>query len=229
MSVYDFNYQFLREAFLPSAKRKDINRGIVDTMLRPVQWLRDLFFDVYVDGFTGPRWLSSSTYSTGNRVRYTDFAVYEAIQAVPAATAPTNTVYWKKIQEVWIGLRERSKYHGGKLTLEYALNRWFDTQFRQPDDAFTPTPSDIYITTNVLNNNVFVVYNSNTEASLSVNTNPDAFVLNDYSFVQPSFTINVPLAVFNALASNDGDRERIIRQVADKYVIAGVLYAVTTY
>jgi hypothetical protein len=228
MSVYDFNYQFMREVFLPGAARKDKHRALVDTLLRPLQWLRDLFFDVYVDGFSGTRWNNINTYSTGERVRYSDFAVYEAIQNVPAATAPTNPIYWKKSQDVWIGLRDRAKFHGGKLTLEYVLNTWFDTQFRQPDDAFTPSPSDIFIVNNVLANDVFTVYNG-PEASLSMNTNAEAFILNNYLFVQPSFTINVPLAVFNALANNDGDRGRIIRQIADKYVIAGVLYDVITY
>jgi hypothetical protein len=228
MSVYSFNYQFLRESFLPSFLRLARHRAFVDTLLKPLQWLRDLFFDVYVDGFTGPRWLSISTYNLGDRVRYSDFAVYEAIQNVPAATAPTNTIYWKKIQEVWIGLRERVKYNGQKLVLEYALNRWFDTQFRQPDDAFTPTPSDIYITNNTLPNDVFVIGNSQ-PSSVVGNANPQTFIANAYSFTNPSFTINVPLATFNALASNDGDRERIVRQVADRQVIAGVTYDVTTY
>lgn len=228
MSVYDFSYQFMRESFLPSAARKDRHRALIDTLLLPLQWLRDLFFDNYVDGFSGPRWNNIDTFTQGNRIRYSDFAVYEAIQNVPAAIPPTDTVYWKKIQEVWIGLRERAKYHGGKLTLEYILNKWFDTQFRQPDDAFTPTASDIFITTNVLNNDVFITSNS-PYGSTTANTNNTAFVANDYSFTQPSFTINVPILTYNALASNDGDRERIVRQIADKYITAGVTYNVTTY
>jgi len=198
--------------------------------MKQLQRLRDNFFNEYADGSLALDWTSIIAYNKGDKVKYLDKGIYEAIKTVPIGAAITDTSYWLKIQDNWIGVRERAKYHGCKLSLEFQLNKWFGTVFLQPDDEATPTPSEIYITNNTLNNNVFLVANSDTEASVVMNSDfADDFVMNDYSFNGTSFTINVPVAVFNALGSNTTDRENMIRSFADKYVIAGVTYNIATY
>jgi hypothetical protein len=44
-----------------------------------------------------------------------------------------------------------------------------------------------------------------------------------------NYTIFVPLAKFNSLAGNDVDRENIIRNFADIYNLAGLIYDVETF
>ena len=46
---------------------------------------------------------------------------------------------------------------------------------------------------------------------------------------QYNFTINVPLALFTTLGTDNTNRENTIRIFADKYVLSGITYNVTTY
>ena len=56
-----------------------------------------------------------------------------------------------------------------------------------------------------------------------------SFLGRAYTYSNIAFSIFVPIAVFNALAGNNTDRENIIRAFADKYVLAGIEYNVITY
>jgi hypothetical protein len=53
------------------------------------------------------------------------------------------------------------------------------------------------------------------------------FLVNNYTVSDGfAYTIYVPLAVWTPLASNDTDRENLIRSFADKYNLAGMIYDV---
>ena len=223
---YSSNYNLLLENTLPPDKRVEPNLSWGKVFMSAIQYLHDLFFTTYADGFTGSLYSAASTYVKGDRVRFGDHKVYEASQAVPISTPPPNTTYWRLIQNNWIGVRERVKYNGQKMLLEYALNKWFDTLFRYP-----PTLSDIYLTNNVLDAGGFEIAASDTLSS-SIPKNEiysDAAIGNSYNTNQNAFTIFVPLAVYNAISADPLSREPIIRAFADKYVIAGIQYNVTTY
>ncbi len=114
--------------------------GLLIGFVTAIQILRDRFFNDYADGFTGDKWDVSMSYNSGEKVRYIDHSVYECINDSAAGILPTNILYWVKIQEIYIGVRERSRYNSRKMLLEFILNKWFEV------DAL---PSDqIYITNN---------------------------------------------------------------------------------
>lgn len=242
MSIYDINFtDVVWKELLPPDKRKKLMLAWGAALMKPLQWLHDLFFIEYADGFTGGIWDSIADYVKGNRVRYSDHKVYEALVDIPGLDpAPNVNSNWLLIQENWVGVRERAKYNSRKLLLEYILNKWFDTEFRQPTAFTAGTPdatafytpkSDIYITNTALLNNTFRAGIDEASSSFVSFTEAGAvdYVGIDYSFTGSCFTINVPLAIFNALGPNNTERENIIRQIVDKYNLAGMIYTVTTY
>jgi hypothetical protein len=108
------------------------------------------------------------------------------------------------------------------VVLEYALNKWFGTVFRQP-----PTLSDIYILNNAVLTPVFVVGASEDESSDIFGDISSEFIIDDYDFTTAyAFSIYIPTAVYDALGAA---KESIVRNFADKYVIAGILYNITPY
>jgi len=115
---------------------------------------------------------------------------------------------------------------GEKLNLEFALNTWFDTVFRQP-----PAVSDIYLVTNAIAvSPVFRVGASELESTSVYSNISTELVINDYTFTDEyNLSIMVPVAVYNALGSTNDIRDSIIRNFADKYVNAGITYDIITY
>lgn len=235
--IYNVNFALQIEQLLPPSKRTTKTLAYMGVFGRSFQYQRDLLFDTYANGFGGAIW-AAGTYTKGQRVRYIDHSVYE-VQVASTTTTPSTSTDWLKIQDVWIGVRERTRYTGNKIVLIYGLNRWFDTVFRQPNGTLenpvtnAAGTSDIYIVNNSILVNQFKIPKSAFNTSSFIPNNgiygidgiPNvAFALNQYAF-----TIFVPLAVFNALAANNTDRENVVRAFADKYVIAGIIYKVQTY
>jgi hypothetical protein len=122
MSIYDIDFQTQSENLLPPDKRMPKLKAFVYALCHPVQILRDLFHDDYADGFTGSAWDSLSSYNPGDKVRYIDKAVYECQVFSGQGVEPTNTNFWLKVQDNYIGLRERMKYNSRKILLEFILN-----------------------------------------------------------------------------------------------------------
>jgi hypothetical protein len=148
---------------------------------------------------------------------------------------PTNTNFWFKIQDNFVGIEPRCKYNAQHLLFEWALNEWFGTTF-----VNTPGASDIYIDAAAADLGAFYVGFTETESSFVVYDDSEAT-----AFIQAlnlttagvSFTINVPIAVANALTTEtantvpniSANRENIIRQIADLYNYAGITYNCVTY
>jgi hypothetical protein len=224
MSIYDVNYSTVGQQLLPPDKRGGKMTAWVKAMIKPMQWLRDLWLGSYRTGSTDAPYLISTTYAIGDRVVY-KYAVYESIVNANLGNDPLNTLYWEKVQDNFIGVVERVKYNGNVLLLTYALNKYFGTVFRQPNNV-----SDIYITANVKPISVFVVGDTEAESSKVYSNNSSEFVVDSYSFSSyVNATIHVPLAVYNALDSDPANREKIIRNFADLYIVAGITYDIVTY
>lgn len=222
-SIYDINFTLQSENLLPPDKRKAKTKSFMAGFVVALQLIRDRFFTSYADGFTGNVWDVSLPYSVGDTVRYIDKAVYECIVATAPGDLPTDINYWVKIQDNWIGLRERLRYNSRKLLLEYILNKWFDV-------AVFPAPQ-IYITNNTVFGNTFLLGQTGpTSSTMADNSLSQQYFLSlAPTFNTNCFTIFVPVLVFNALDPSPTNAENIIRAIADKYVIAGMLYDVQTF
>lgn len=207
---------------LPVDYRVEPNISILKSLLKPLQWFNDLFFDSYKTGATATAY-SAGTYNLGDQILFNK-SVYESL--IDSNTdAPTVSTSWMKIQDSFIGADERVLYTTSRLMLEYALNKWFGTTFRQPSVG----TSDIYITLNVVPTPVFVSGINESESSTVSNLSSSQYVINDYSFTDiNSFDINVPVAVYNALG-DAGNRDNIFRSFSNKYVCEGLFYAIVTY
>lgn len=216
---------------LPSLQRQSKWIAFAKGLVSYMQYL-NLLFRYYMNGSidTG-YWSALVTYSEGDRVRSIN-GVYESLQDGNIGNAITDTTYWIKVLDYFTGVNTRVWYRANKLVFEYALNTYFNTTFRQPDDPVTPTPSDIYLTNDTISSTSMVIYPTPEDSS---------HIFPSYStgYIYPSpvygtsttytFTINIPLAVFNALGVNDAIRESIVRNFADKYAVTGTIYNVITY
>lgn len=221
MAIYDVTFSTVWEKLYPPILRqvKTLAWGVV--LMKPLQWLRDLFFNDYADGSSATYYDNSTAYIVDDKVYYDDRAVYICIQNT-TGNLPTDTTYWKKILDNHIGVRERVRYNSRKIVFEYALNRWFN--------VYAPDPL-IYITNNTIYVGAFVMGKTGTYSSVMARNSlfQTNFLGNSYTYNNIAFTINVPILVFNALASNNTDRENIIRNFADRYVLAGIEYDVQTF
>lgn len=220
--LYDIDFNSQVQDLIPPDKRTTNFVTLLQSLAKPLQYVRDSIFDSYKKGSVAPIYVAG-VYAKYDQVIYNK-TVYESLED-GNNVVPTDATKWRIIQTNYIGVDERILYNGGKLALEYALNKWFDTTFLQP-----PLVSDIYLTTNPTTLSVFRVGISEEESSSVAAFSSSENVFNDYVF-SPNIglTINIPIAVFNALGADDATREAIVRNFADKYVITGVFYDIQTY
>ena len=221
-NLYDIDYDVKAVELLPPDKRNNRMIAFVRSLLSPVQLLRDILIDSYGNGSTASDWVAG-TYARGVLVRYNK-SIYESLEDGNTAT-PADVTKWVMIQDNFIGVNERVLFNGQKIILEYALNKWFFTNFRQP-----PLVSDIYISGAFSLINPFVVGGVEAESSSVYTLGSREYVIDGYSVTtQYNFTIFIPSAVYTALAADAATREKIVRAFADKYVPVGIFYEIQTY
>ena len=230
-SIYDIDFNLQAENILPPDKRKTKLLAYLKAIVLPVQILRDRFYNWYANGLTpgvdADFWGPGMGVGPGEYVIGPDNAVYECINplGVSGLFVPPglDTENYVKLQDVYIGLRERLKYNSRKIVLEYILNKWFRVD---------PLPSDqIYIENHDIYGTFFILGASGPTSSSMANSSlsQQYFLGNVYSYDANAFTIWVPTAVFAAIDSDPTTAENIVRSIADKYVIAGMIYNVDTY
>jgi hypothetical protein len=220
--------------FLPPKKRLAIYKAWTKTLLNPLQVLYSTMFGTFQYGNAAAIWSGATAYAVGDQVKYTDKSIYQCWVA-NTNNIPTDTTYWFKIQDKFVGIEPRMKYNAQHLLFEWALNEWFGTTF-----VNTPSASDIYIDNFASGSNVFYVGLTEVNSSQAVyeNGQADRFIqaLN-IANTGSEFDIYVPIATANALTDEPNDsapaistnRENIIRQIADLYCYAGINYQVITY
>lgn len=219
--IYIIQFSLLWEKLMPPILRKSLHLAWGSVVVAPLQRLRDLIFNDYANGSHYDAYDNSTAYVIGDIVYYTDRAVYQCIEN-STGNLPTDTNYWFKLLDNRIGVRERIKYNSQKVLFEYALNRWFDVPSADPQ---------IYIQNNTIYGTAFLLGQTGAYSSTMPRSSVHQlyYLGNSYDYRSDAFTIFVPVAVFNALASNNTDRENIIRNFADNYVLAGMIYSVVTY
>jgi hypothetical protein len=165
----------------------------------------------------------AGTYSKYDRVIYKQ-RVYESLLN-GNTDIPTVQTSWDMVQTNFIGVFERVLYNGTKLTFEYGINKYFGTTFRQP-----PNTSDIYITVEAKPKDVFIVGGDELNSSVIYSNGSTGSIINDYSFgTYFNMTIHVPSVTYFALDAAPANCEKIIRNFADKYIFAGIIYQIIPY
>ena len=222
-TIYDIDFTKQAPQLLPPDKRFTRNIAFAKILLYPLQYLRDLWFGSYRTGSTATLWTVSTPYAKYTQVKYNKI-VYESLKAANTDN-PTVVASWRVVQPNFIGVFERVQYNGQKLVLEYAMNTWFGTTFRQPSSV-----SDIYISNNAMPVPFFRSTNADLSSS-SVNlATSSEYVINGYSFATvKNFTIYCPVAVYNALDGTLINNDKIFRAFVDRYVPAGITYQIVTY
>ena len=187
-----------------------------------------------IEGSSYTDFSSLTDYNIYDTVKY-GRAAYWCIKTPPVGLhpRPTNTDYWYKILDDYIGIQERSSYSAQKVMLEYALNRRFSPLTITP--PFGPLIPSIYIVNNLVgsnnvlysapsgtNTNTWVAPNSSTRFWYSSYGNPSLSV-------QYNYTIYVPAAIYSAIDSNPTQANYLLSQEVDKYNLAGMLYNIQSY
>jgi hypothetical protein len=220
MSIFNVNFSQLWYDLTPPVLQKGVQLAWGETLLKPLQYLRDLTFEDYANGSSYPSYSGLSAYTTGDRIIFTDRGVYESISGSTSGITPTDTNSWLLINDNYIGVRERVKYNSQKMLYEYGLNRWFQC-------------SGIYIDNNSLIGSGFLMGNTGPYSSALSNTSVPTsatYLQNTYSGATSNcYTIYVPTPVFNNLAPTNIERENIIRSFADTVNLAGMTYNVVAY
>ena len=180
---------------------------------------------------TNVTYFALKAFVVGDRMRYVNKSVYECILANPNGVSPIDSTYWIKIQDSFLGLMERTKANSQILLFEYILNKYFYTGFNYP-----VMTNDIYITNNTPADYAFV-YGINEEESSAValtDLEQETFITDTFSITPYLFTINIPLAVYDALIPSETsgittNKDNIVRFFADNYVCSGITYNIATY
>lgn len=223
-TLYDlYTDQQVIELLPPDKRYIRTVRWMQKVLKSTVQFLRDNLLDSYRNGSFAPLY-EVGTYAYGYSVQYQKGVYISLINN--NTDLPTVEASWYKIQDNFIGLGERILYSDRKIVLEYALNQWFNTIFKQPGAG----TSDIYLTTNAQPLSPFLTGLINANSSLVYKDRSTEFIINSYDFGgTPNLTINIPVAVYNALSTIPTNREGIVRSFTDKYVTAGITYNIATY
>lgn len=223
MSIYDVDFNQIAVQVTPPDKRNQRFIAWLKALVKPIQWLRDLWMGDYRTGTAAIAWVSGTSYNKYARVLYKQ-KVYESL--INGNTDdPTVQASWMVVQQNFIGVFERVQYTGVKLIFEFAINKYFGSVFRQP-----PGVSDIYITVAAKPYGVFISGGTVGTSSVVFANNSSQFIINYYVFSPFSnMTIHVPAALFASLDPDPMNCQKIIRNYADQYIIAGILYDIVTY
>ena len=222
--MYDVNYNLTVENILVPDKRTTKTVAFNNALVAGIANDHSLLFTTYKEYQILSNW-TAGTYAKNSLVKYGK-SIFQSVEA-GNTTEPTFSENWRLVSENFLGSDFRLSITGAKLNLEYALNTWFGTTFRQPNIG----TSDIFLTTNnSLPISVFRVGILEGESSKVYTTTSDQFIINAYSFLtQYNLTINVPFAFYTSLGATDAVRNSIINSFANKYINAGLTYQIITY
>jgi hypothetical protein len=222
--MYQIDYNTTIENLLVPDKRTPKTVAFNTALVQDVANNHTLLFSKYRDYNILPIW-TAGTYAKNELVRYGK-SIFQSVEG-SNTTEPTYSDKWRLVSDNFLGSDFRLSIRGEKLNLEYALNIWFGSMFRQPSAGV----SDIFLATNPITPiSVFRVGINEFESSKVFADTSSELVINSYTFTsQFNLSINVPVALFNTLGATNAIRESIVRNFADKYINAGLTYTCITY
>jgi hypothetical protein len=222
--MYILDYKKIIDNNIVPDKRTPIHSAWLNALAgNEIQRIHNSLFITYKQYSTATEWIAG-TYLKGQVVNYNK-AVFQSLEN-NNSDSPSNSTKWKLISENFLGTDFRLMIKGETLILEYAINTWFGTVFRQP-----PLVSDIFFKTNkTLPLNVFRVAQSERNSSVVYFDKSSEYIVNAYSFAnQYNSDLNIPIGFYNSLGADDLIRESIVRSFVDKYINVGLTYRIATY
>jgi len=231
-SIYDITFNDRAKDAIPPEKRVPRILSLIYAFLYPLQWLRDLFFNVYAKGQFSGAYNSGSTYTKDQIVMYVDYQLYIAKRNVPILTPCIDTNYWMLASIENVGLTPRANVTGQKLLLEYVLNKNFNTTFRQPAVG----TSDIYVENQHVDTATFTVGTdpeNTSKAAIDGETALD-YVGLSYDYNPYALIIWVPTAtLYEITGSTESspfpEAQKIVLFYANRYIFAGIKAQVIEY
>jgi len=229
ISFYDFWANLL-----PPNKRLAKFIAFGKSIMSQIQWNHTNLFVKYYKGDTVAYWYSTVVYTKGTYIKGLDKAIYYCIKTASAGTTVYDTNYWLLINSSFIGSETRLKFTSQKSVFEYALNTWFDQTFINPPKQPTLNSASnnvIYITTNSIDINIFLVGSSVVDTS---NISATGFDSSYYVGLAPSSYINNDFTIYYASSIVPSyltsiQFEQQIKAFADKINLAGLRYNITSY
>lgn len=231
-SIYDITFNDRAKDALAPRKRKPRILSLLYAFLYPLQWVRDLFFNVYAKGAYAGAYDIGSTYTEGQVVMYYDYQLYIAIRNVPIMTPCIQQNYWQPASLENVGLIQRANVNGQKLSLEYVLNKHFNTTFRQPAAG----TSDIFVENLHVDTAAFLVGvgpGDTATAALNGQTARD-FVGIEYDYNPYGLVIWVPTATLYLISGSTEvspfpEAQKIVLFYANRFIFAGIKATVSEY
>lgn len=150
MGLFDINYFTKVRELMPPDKRDKVILGFLQAFVFPVQYLRNKFLGNYRTGSFYAQYVPSVPYYQGQKVVYKQ-VVYESLVDGNTDNPPSDK--WQVYLPSFIGVDTRVLFNGRLVTLTYALNDYYRSNFRQPlllgwastADSTHSLYSDIYI------------------------------------------------------------------------------------
>lgn len=187
---YEYTVNLATYRLTPVAKRLPVRLAFLECSAIVIQKRRDLFFNDYLQGNNSAAWSSVTAYSRYDQVNYQN-RIYEC-RADNTNNLPTDPAFWTQILGDFRGANERLKYNDQKLIMDYLLNKWFGTTFKQPADG----NSDIWIeTTDEIDNSLVMAPNNNSIAFMPTVNFPLYGMGPSHIFAVTNFIVHYPLAV----------------------------------
>ncbi|HSY75815.1 MAG TPA: hypothetical protein VK890_03095, partial [Bacteroidia bacterium] len=129
MSIYDITYDTKAVEWLPPDKRNPTMVAFIRSLFAEIKYLANKILNIYRLGGAFNPYVPNHYYPAGALVVQKQ-VVYESITGQNNTEPPSAN--WAVYLPSFIGVDDRVKFNSVKLTLEYALNLRFGTNFHQP-------------------------------------------------------------------------------------------------
>jgi len=224
VNIYQFTVALFVDRNLPPDKRFDPMSNWVTALLSPIQYVQKMLYR-FVNGSGDSEFNIVTSYSFGSFIVYQNKVYFKYTSGSNATNyPPSDTNNWYKVMDGKFGIEVKKNWYSGRLTLEYILNTYFGTDYKNPAMGI----SDIYITNPSRGDAYFTTYATPIGTSVFDSSNSLSAVYEGAVNIDSviSFTINVPIATHTAIGA---DADSKIKSVIKDYVYAGINYTVTTY
>ncbi len=247
---YQLTYTTFTDNNIPVNHREAKIRAYFAVLTKPLQSLRDLFFNYVVNsnnsyfdlsaivGFELGSAFSIDTvvynfWIDSGGVIQGDMALYICIKDTTGSETCDNTEYWLKVNDSLLGLSSYNLINAQTILFEWALNtimynNTISFQFRQPSNV---TRSDIYIE-NLPSTNPFDVGFEDDESSYIVFSDAEAinYVYAENIANEPyNYVIYIPTAFNDAIVAGGQTKESFMANVVNKFNLSGISYKIEIY